>query len=273
MCVSYKLHTKRLFNKLDVICLPLVSVVFYDHRYFSCLQLWPFQVPISLFLLVEGKMAWFTNRIQSTIPGVRGLFAADAGRPVLVTVIKYSLLVTIFFVFVFDVTLLACGEEFIDKYISPYKDEVEIRCLKTIWTVFLSINVFASTLGFVGVCLEQVCCVIVFAVYAFFVTFGTFFDTMSKNHFVTLGLVILSIKSLAFGCILRIERLAPEYSPNRKFSTMSVAFRDRVWTSAFIWNTYLLFHFQSMRFLIDVSINKLLDFKFTSWSALTSLSG
>lgn len=151
-------------------------------------------------------------------------FAVDNNnrqRPRLVASIKLSLLITIVAGFVIDIVLLCYGPSVIDEYLAPHKSDDEVKCMKTVWTAFLSLNIVFCVLGFIGVLFEQISCVFIFSIYMFFVSFGTFFDTISKNHLAALCMILITLMSLVFGAILRIERLEPEPPQQRRFSTVS----------------------------------------------------
>lgn len=104
------------------------------------------------------------DRVRDLVATVKCM-QNDFDRPILVTVVRWSLMVIIFLYFVLNVILAFNGSGAVDDYFGAYKDEEEIECLKAVWMVFVSMNIVFSVTGFIGVVIESICCVFMFAIY------------------------------------------------------------------------------------------------------------
>ena len=145
-------------------------------------------------------------------------------RPKIVTFIKWYLVLNTLCGFIVSIIFISYGTGVVTDYISLYKDNQQsIDCLIKIWTVFMSMNIFFTLVELFGVITEQVCCIFMFSIYSFFVTFGAFFDMINENHLLLIYLVPMTLLSLIFMAIVRIERMDPLPAPQRKFSMVSAA--------------------------------------------------
>lgn len=149
-------------------------------------------------------------------------------RSKIIVAIKWFLMLSIISGFILSVIMLSYGTRVVTHYISFYKSSQEsLDCLEKIWTVFMAMNIFFTIIGLFGIWTEQVCCVFMFCIYCFFVTFGSFFDMINENHILLIYLVPTTLLSFVFMAIIRIERLDPVPIKDRKFSTIS--YMEKAW--------------------------------------------
>jgi hypothetical protein len=144
-------------------------------------------------------------------------------RPIHLLFLKYGLLVTIVAAFIASAVLLGYGTDIVEGHVRQDRTPGQVECIKKTWIVFLSMNLVFCLMGFIGVALEQICCAFFFSMYSFFVSFGAFFDTVSDNHWFLIICVPITLASLIFVVVMRIERLDPPLPP-RKYSIYSASF-------------------------------------------------
>ena len=157
------------------------------------------------------------------------VFSPNSPRPNMkpralhVKILKYALLITILACFIASAVLLGYGTDIVEGHVRQDRTPGQVECIKKTWIVFLSMNLIFCLFGFIGIAIEQICCVFFFSMYSFFVTFGAFFDTVSDNHWFLVISIPITLASLIFVVIMRIERLDPPLPP-RKYSIYSTSF-------------------------------------------------
>lgn len=138
-------------------------------------------------------------------------------RPAYVIFLKYSVCLAIVMIFFASLILICYGPSILDPYIPADKTHQQANCLKNTWLIFLILNLVFCLMGFIGFAFERIACAFFFNIYCFFVAFGAFFDTVSRNHWFLCLSVPITIASLVLVVIFRIERLDPP-PPVRKYS-------------------------------------------------------
>lgn len=138
-------------------------------------------------------------------------------RPLYVVVLKFAVCLAIVLIFFSSLILICYGSSVLKPYMSSHESEERINCMEKTWLVFLIMNLVFCVMGFIGFALERIACAFFFNVYSFFVAFGAFFDTVSRNHWFLLLSLPVTLASLVLVVIMRIERLDPP-PPARKYS-------------------------------------------------------
>ncbi|KAI1299183.1 hypothetical protein HDE_03935 [Halotydeus destructor] len=128
-------------------------------------------------------------------------------RALSLTTLKYILMAAIFGAFVFNLVLVYTGSAVIDDYLTDFKSTQELLSLKRVFKVFVYLNLAFATIGFVSISSENTNGSFVFTIYMIYVCFGTFFDTITKNHLASLGVALIAILSLIFSVSLRMEKI------------------------------------------------------------------
>jgi hypothetical protein len=138
-------------------------------------------------------------------------------RPTYVTFLKYSICLAIVMMFFASIILICYGPSVIEPYIPSDQTVQQANCLKNTWLIFLIMNLIFCLMGLIGFVFERIACAFFFNIYCFFVAFGAFFDTVSRNHWFLLLSIPITLSSLIMVVIMRIEKLDPP-PPVRKYS-------------------------------------------------------
>ena len=138
-------------------------------------------------------------------------------RSASVILLKYAVVLSLLATFLTSLVLLCLGEDILDPYLPAGETEEQVNCFKNTWLVFLILNLVFSLMGLIGFVFERIACAFFFAVYACFVSFGLFFDTVSRNHWFLFLSLPVTLASLVLVIVMRLERLDPP-PPVRKYS-------------------------------------------------------